>query len=45
MEKRDKLEKDDRGVSSRYSLTDIVDGDGSCIREDEGYEKNYLLDM
>ncbi|MDO4266647.1 MAG: ATP-binding protein [Eubacteriales bacterium] len=36
-------EKDNRGVSSLYSLADFVDEDGGKIRKDESYEKNYLL--
>ncbi len=36
-------EKDDRGVSTLYSLADFVDEDGSRIRKDENYEKNYLI--
>ena len=36
-------EKDDKGLSSLYSLADFVDEDGSKIRKDESYEKNYLL--
>lgn len=36
-------EKDDRGISTLYSLADFVDEDGSRIRKDESYEKNYLL--
>ena len=37
------VEKDDRGVSMLYSLADFVDEDGSRIRKDESYEKNYLI--
>lgn len=37
------VEKDDRGISTLYSLADFVDEDGSRIRKDESYEKNYLL--
>ena len=37
------VEKDDRGVSTLYSLADFVDEDGSRIRKDENYEKNYLI--
>ena len=37
------VEKDDRGVSNLYSLADFVDEDGSRIRKDESYEKNYLI--
>ena len=36
-------EKDSDGVSTLYSLADFVDDDGSKIRKDESYEKNYLL--
>lgn len=36
-------EKDDSGVSALYSLADFVDEDGTKIRKDESYEKNYLL--
>lgn len=36
-------EKDDQGVSTIYSLADFVDEDGTRIRKDENYEKNYLL--
>lgn len=36
-------EKDTEGVSTLYSLADFVDEDGSRIRKDESYEKNYLL--
>ena len=36
-------EKGQDGVSSLYSLADFVDCDGSKIRKDENYEKNYLL--
>ena len=37
------VEKDDRGVSTLYSLADFVDEDGVRIRKDENYEKNYLI--
>lgn len=37
------VEKDGRGVSTLYSLADIVDEDGSHIRKDESYEKNYMI--
>lgn len=37
------VKKDDRGVSTLYSLADFVDEDGSRIRKDESYEKNYLI--
>lgn len=36
-------EKDTDGVSSLYSLADFIDEDGSKIRKDSNYEKNYLL--
>lgn len=36
-------EKDKQGVSTLYSLADFIDEDGSRIRKDESYEKNYLL--
>lgn len=36
-------EKDNNGVSTLYSLADFVDEDGSKIRKDECYEKNYLI--
>lgn len=36
-------EKDSDGVSSLYSLADFVNEDGTKIRKDESYEKNYLL--
>lgn len=36
-------EKDDMGLSTLYSLADFVDEDGTRIRKDESYEKNYLL--
>ena len=37
------VEKDERGVSTLYSLADFVDENGSRIRKDESYEKNYLI--
>ena len=37
------VEKDERGVSTLYSLADFVDEDGTRIRKDESYEKNYLI--
>ena len=37
------VEKDERGVSTLYSLADFVDEDGSRIRKDESYEQNYLI--
>jgi AAA15 family ATPase/GTPase len=36
-------EKDADGVSTLYSLVDFVDEEGTKIRKDENYEKNYLL--
>lgn len=36
-------EKDEDGISSLYSLADFIDEDGTKIRKDENYEKNYLL--
>lgn len=36
-------EKDENGVSTLYSLADFMDEDGTRIRKDENYEKNYLL--
>lgn len=36
-------EKDEQGISTLYSLADFVDEDGSRIRKDESYEKNYLI--
>ena len=36
-------EKDKQGVSTLYSLADFIDEDGTRIRKDESYEKNYLL--
>ncbi len=46
MLRRDEIwftEKDNNGISSLYSLADFVDEDGTKIRKDENYEKNYLL--
>lgn len=37
------VQKDDKGLSTLYSLADFVDEDGARIRKDESYEKNYLL--
>ncbi len=37
------VEKDEQGVSTLYSLADFVDEDGTRIRKDESYEKNYLI--
>jgi hypothetical protein len=36
-------EKNTDGISALYSLADFVDEDGTKIRKDESYEKNYLL--
>jgi AAA15 family ATPase/GTPase len=36
-------EKNPLGVSTLYSLADFIDEDGTRIRKDENYEKNYLL--
>ena len=36
-------DKSSEGVSTLYSLADFMDEDGSKIRKDENYEKNYLL--
>lgn len=46
MLRRDEIwftEKSEDGVSTLYSLADFIDEDGSKIRKDENYEKNYLL--
>ena len=37
------VEKDANGVSTLYSLADFVYEDGTRIRKDESYEKNYLI--
>ena len=37
------VKKDDKGISTLYSLSDFVSDDGNHIRKDESYEKNYLL--
>ena len=37
------IEKDYNGISSLYSLADFINEDGSKIRKDENFEKNYLL--
>ena len=37
------VQKDERGVSSLYSLADFVDEAGVRIRKDENYEKNYMV--
>lgn len=36
-------EKSHQGISTLYSLADFVDEDGTRIRKDESYEKNYLI--
>lgn len=36
-------QKDQTGVSTLYSLADFIDEDGTKIRKDASYEKNYLL--
>ena len=36
-------EKTSSGITTLYSLADFVDEDGTKIRKDESYEKNYLL--
>ena len=36
-------EKDSKGNSTLYSLSDFYDDNGLKIRKDENYEKNYLL--
>ena len=36
-------EKDSDGVSKLYSLAEFTDDDGTKIRKDENFEKNYLL--
>ena len=36
-------EKDMNGISTLYSMTDIVDKEGSSVRKDVNYEKNYLF--
>ena len=35
--------KDKQSVSTLYSLADFTNEDGTRIRKDESYEKNYLL--
>ena len=37
------VEKNEKGISTLYSLADFVDEDGTRIRKDENYEKNYLI--
>lgn len=36
-------EKNERGESTLYSLSDFIDEDGEKIRKDEDYQKNYIL--
>ena len=36
-------EKNDKGISNLYSLSDFIDEDGEKIRKDEDYQKNYIL--
>ena len=36
-------EKNERGESSLYSLSDFIDENGERIRKDEDYQKNYIL--
>ncbi|MBE5994134.1 MAG: ATP-binding protein, partial [Paenibacillaceae bacterium] len=36
-------EKSNEGISTLYSLADFLDEDGTRIRKDESYEKNYLI--
>lgn len=36
-------EKNERGESSLYSLSDFIDENGEKIRKDEDYQKNYIL--
>ncbi|MBQ9416468.1 MAG: ATP-binding protein [Clostridia bacterium] len=46
MLRRDEIwftEKDADGVSTLYSLADFIDENGTKIRKDENYERNYLL--
>lgn len=37
------VEKNKFGVSNLYSLADFINEDGTKIRKDESYEKNYLI--
>ncbi len=37
------VEKDNDGVSTLYSLSDYVDDEGAKIRNDENFQRNYLL--
>lgn len=46
MFRRDEIwftEKNEDGLSSLYSLADFVNDDGSRVRKDESYGRNYLL--
>ena len=36
-------EKNERGESTLYSLSDFIDENGEKIRKDEDYQKNYIL--
>ncbi len=36
-------EKEENGVTTLYSLADFTDPEGTKIRKDESFEKNYLL--
>lgn len=36
-------EKNDKGISNLYSLSDFIDEDGVKVRKDEDYQKNYIL--
>ena len=35
--------KDEKGLSTLYSLADFEDEEGTRIRKDESYEKNYMI--
>ena len=37
------VDKDENGISCLYSLADFEGEDGTRIRKDESYEKNYLI--
>lgn len=37
------VEKDEKGISHLYSLVEFAEPDGTKIRKDANYEKNYLL--
>ena len=36
-------EKNDKGISNLYSLSDFIDENGGKVRKDEDYQKNYIL--